>query len=81
MAEEINIKEALHQTIEDINDDTVLYAAYALLQKNKNQQTAPSEEQLNILLERDAQYQAGKMKVYSFEELDAEMKKKYGFQN
>jgi len=79
MQEELTIKEVLHQTIEDIDDDRILYAAYTLLQNNKPASIEPSDELLNILNERDALYQSGKMKTYTLEELDAEMKRKYGF--
>ncbi len=79
MAEEITIKEVLHQTIEDIDDYKVLYAAYTLLQKSRSHRLELSEEQLNMLQERDAQYQTGKMKTHTVEELDIEMKRKYGF--
>ncbi len=79
MTEEITIKEVLHQTIEDIDDDKILYAAYTLLQKSRSHPLELSQEQLYILHERDEQYQAGKMKTYSHEELDIEMKRKYRF--
>ena len=75
------IKAALHERIDAINDDKILEAVYTLLENNRNEafDYELTDEQLNMLKDRDEKYQHGEMKASSLEEFKKEMKDKFGY--
>lgn len=76
------IKAALHERIEAINDDKILEAVYTLLENAGNEAAdyELTDEQMNMLQERDRQYQSGEMKTSTLEEFKTEMKNKFGYE-
>lgn len=77
----ITIKAALLERIQTINDDKILEAVYTLLENaaSHHDNYKLSEEQLNLLIERDEQYQSGEMKTMSLNELKSEIKNKFNY--
>ena len=75
------IKAALHERIDAINDDKILEAIYTLLENNPNESFdyELTDEQLNMLKERDEKYQRGEIKTQPLEEFKKEMKDKFGY--
>ena len=80
MSDTASIKQKLHERIESIDDEKVLEAFYKLLNNSKNEAEyfELTDEQLNMLQERDEKYQRGEMKTQSLQEFKKEMKDKFG---
>lgn len=67
----ISIKELLHKVIEESNDEKLLEAVYTILSSQKRDGDVlfeVSDEQLNLLNEREERYLSGAEKTYSFED-------------
>jgi hypothetical protein len=75
------IKAALHERIDEINDDRILEAVYTLLENKRNEASGYelTDEQLNMIEDRDAKYIRGEMKTQSLDEFKMEMKGKFGY--
>ena len=76
-----NIKTALHQRIDAMDNDKVLEAVYTLLENSKNEAEdyELSDVDLKELEKREADYLSGDNKGYSLDEFKAMIKEKYGF--
>ena len=76
------IRAALHERIDAINDDKILEAVYTLLENAGNEAAnyKLTDEQMNMLQERDRQYQSGEMKTKTMEEVKTDMKNKFGYE-
>jgi hypothetical protein len=71
------LKKKLHQFIDDINDDTLLEAVYTIL--NSSWHKPPyeiSDEDIRIIEERSALYEAGKLKTETLAEFKKKMRKR-----
>ena len=74
------IKQELYKAIEGIENKELLQAMLTILSQSDYQQGAYklTEEQLQVLKEREEEYIKGESKVQSLEEFRAKMNKKYG---
>ncbi len=75
---ETSIKQALHQTIENIDNEELLQAVYTILTVNKEDKNYfdLTEEQLQLLKEREEAYLSGKSKTYTLQEVKTRLKPK-----
>jgi hypothetical protein len=72
------LKAALLRAIDKIEDKQQLEEIFAVV--NSHHQASPlTEEEEKILEERHAKYLSGESKPIPFEEVQAQMRKKYGF--
>lgn len=74
------IKQQLHKTIDSIENKELLQAMLTILSQNSAQPVANqlTDEQLQILQEREEKYLKGESKTQTLEEFRAKMNKKYG---
>lgn len=74
------IKEELHRAIDEIENGDLLQAMLTILSQAGSQSGAYklTDEQLNILREREEEYRKGNSKAQSIEEFREGLKKKYG---
>lgn len=74
------IRRQLHKAIDEIENKELLQAMLTILAQNKYQSKEYhlTEDQLNILHEREGEYLKGKGKTKTLEEFKAKMKKKHG---
>lgn len=77
----ISIKEKLHQTIDGIDDENILKAFYTILgsYRNEAEDYELTDEQLEELEKREADYLSGTTKGNSLAEFKKTMNEKYGF--
>ena len=68
-----DLKENIHVLVENINDDVLLQALFALLQKTSKEEL--NDEMKSFVAEGLASYNQGK--VYSNDFVQTEVKKKY----
>lgn len=75
---ETSIKQALHQTIENIDNEELLQAVYTFLTLNKEDKNYfdLTQEQLQLLKEREEAYLYGKSKTYTWQEVKTRLKPK-----
>jgi PHD/YefM family antitoxin component YafN of YafNO toxin-antitoxin module len=73
------IKQRLHTAIEEIENEEFLKAILTIIGEQNKQGATLTEKQWQILKEREARYRSGESKPVPFEEVQAQMKKKYGF--
>lgn len=74
------LKEELHNTIDSIEDASFLEAMLTIAHAQSKLYDDPlTEEQIQILKEREALYQRGEMKAIPWEEVQARIKAKHGF--
>lgn len=73
----VNIKEEIHQLINDIDDLEFLKAVQTIISA-KVQETSEflSDEEIHMLEERQADYLSGKSKTYTWKEVKARLKPK-----
>lgn len=73
------IKEHLHQVINEINDMDVLKAVLTILESKKDEEKKYQldEEQMNVIREREEAYRSGKMKSSSIIQLEKRLDSKY----
>lgn len=70
------LKKKLHKAIDDINDNELLEAVYTILNSRiQAVQHELNDEDLRILEERRASYEAGKAKTYSLKEFKKKMRR------
>jgi len=70
------LKKQLHKTIDKIDDNNILEAVYTILSsKNSSAIYEVSDEDMNIIEERRALYEAGKLKVYTAKEVKKKLLK------
>jgi len=74
------IKQELHKAIEEIENKELLEAMLTILSQTNLQNRAYqlTDEQLQILTEREEEYLKGSSKVQSLEEFRMKMNKKHG---
>ncbi len=74
------IKQELHKAIEGIENKELLQAMLTILSQSDYQRGAYklTDEQLQVLKEREEEYIKGESNVQSLEEFRAKMNKKYG---
>ena len=74
------IKQELHKTIEGIENKELLQAMLTILSQASKHSKAYqlTDEQLQVLKEREEEYLKGDNKVQSLEEFRRKMNKKYG---
>ena len=74
------IKQELHKAIEGIENKELLQAMLTILSQAGNQPGTYllSEEQLQVLKEREGEYLKGDSKTQSLDEFRMKMNKKYG---
>ena len=69
------LKKKLHKAIDDTDDSNLLEAIYTILDRTNNSYSFElSDEDLRIIEERSALYEAGKLKTYTIKEA----RKKFG---
>lgn len=74
------IKEQLHLVIDTIEDEAFLDALLTIIncQQLKIDNQA-SDEEIRIIEEREVRYRNGESKTFPWKDVQAEIKKKYGF--
>lgn len=72
------LKEALHHAIEKIQDEKQLEEILTEV-RLRQQAHALTKDEIRILEERNAKYMSGESKPVPLEEVQAQMRKKYGF--
>ncbi len=77
-SQSINIKEEIHQLINDIDDIEFLKAVQTIISTKANTalDDTLSDEEINMLNERDERYLSGKSKTYTWEEVKSNLKPK-----
>ncbi len=77
-SQSINIKEEIHQMINDIDDIEFLKAVQTIILTKANNATDDnlSDEEINMLNEREEKYLSGKSKTYTWEEVKSNLKPK-----
>ena len=71
----INIKDELHQMINDIDDVEFLKAVQTIISaKTRDNSYELSDEQIQVLKEREENYLSGKSKTYTWEEVKSRLK-------
>ncbi len=71
--ESVNIKEEIHQLINDIDDIEFLKAVQTIISA-KLQDNYLSDEEIQIVEERREKYLSGKSKTYTWEEVKGRLK-------
>lgn len=74
------VKSQLHDAIDAIADKEFLEAMLTIIASKKeiSEKINLSDEQLNILKEREEKYKSGESKTTTLEEFEIKMNKKYG---
>jgi len=74
------IRQKLHKVIDEIEDKDLLQAMLTILAQNRpeHQEYQLTDEQLNILREREEHYVKGESKAQTLEEFRTKMNKKHG---
>lgn len=73
------IKQELHTAIDRIESEELLQAMLVILaQGNYHEESYLTEEQLQLLKEREEAYIKGESKAHTLEEFQEKMNKKYG---
>jgi hypothetical protein len=74
------IRQKLHKTIDEIENKELLQAMLTILAQNSNlpEEYQLTDEQLNILREREEKYLKGESQTQTLEEFKAKMSKKHG---
>lgn len=74
------IKEHLQQVINEIEDEEVLKAVLTILESKAKTERAYqlTEEQMQVIQEREEQYLKGEMKSASIDEVENKLCSKYG---
>jgi hypothetical protein len=77
-SQSINIKEEIHQLINDIDDIEFLKAIQTIISTKANTalDDTLSDEEINMLNEREEKYLSGKSKTYTWEEVKSNLKTK-----
>ncbi len=71
------LKKKLHQAIDDIQDNELLEAVYTILNARGYPSSFElSDEDMRVIEERSALYQAGKLKTETLKEFKKNMKKR-----
>lgn len=73
------IKQQLHTAIEEIEDKDFLQAMLTIIGPHLKYGDPLTEEQYRILKEREARFLSGESKAIPWQEVQAQIKKKYGF--
>ncbi len=73
-----SIKKALHKTIGDTDNEELLQAIYTILTAIKEEKNGfdLTEEELQLLKEREEGYLSGKSKTYTWEKVKSRLKPK-----
>lgn len=74
------IKQHLQQVINDIDDEEVLKAVLIILEAKAAGKSnyRLTDEQLQVIEEREVQYLRGEMKTTTIEEIENKLRNKYG---
>ena len=78
-AQSINIKEEIHQLINDINDIEFLKAVQTIISakiQHSSDENSLTDEDIQMLNEREENYLSGKTKTYTWEEVKSRLKPK-----
>lgn len=78
-AQSINIKEEIHQLINDINDIEFLKAVQTIISakiQDSSDENSLTDEDIQMLNEREENYLSGKTKTYTWEEVKSRLKPK-----
>lgn len=72
------LKRELHKAIDTIDDDALLEAVYTILHRKISPSYELTDEDIQILEEREALYKAGKTKMFTSKEVRKKILKKLG---
>ncbi len=69
------LKKEIHQAIDVVNDDEILYAVYTILKKNAEEDHELTSSQKKELDKRLADHKTGKLKYYTIDEVKKSVRK------